>query len=296
VDAGFECTFGPVDAEAGQHSNVATVRASAGTLEVQDDDAAHYFGGDRPSIDIEKFVSTDSANWQDADDAPGLEVEPENEVYFRFTVTNDGNVPLSGLALSDNVSDTSTCSLPADLSAGAEFDCVIGPFATTETHSNTATVTASYLDTTVSDSDSAHYFMGDDQTNDPVIIVIEGPVQAININIITIFDIEIEIDPNDPILTQIQIGDVIRIEGLPSSSGDSIIIVAVTIIIINIDQDIVIDDDDDDGDSGGPVVQPPSIGFSKDDCKKGGWQNLTRADGSGFRNQGACVSYTNTGR
>jgi len=34
----------------------------------------------------------------------------------------------------------------------------------------------------------------------------------------------------------------------------------------------------------------------KDQCKDGGWQDLTRADGSTFKNQGDCVSYFNTGR
>jgi hypothetical protein len=32
------------------------------------------------------------------------------------------------------------------------------------------------------------------------------------------------------------------------------------------------------------------------ECKKGGWQNLSRADGSPFKNQGDCVSYMNTGK
>jgi hypothetical protein len=32
---------------------------------------------------------------------------------------------------------------------------------------------------------------------------------------------------------------------------------------------------------------------SKNDCKNGGWQTLKRADGSSFKNQGDCVSYTN---
>ncbi len=35
---------------------------------------------------------------------------------------------------------------------------------------------------------------------------------------------------------------------------------------------------------------------SKDECKKGGWQTLVRADGTGFNNQGDCVSYVNTGK
>jgi hypothetical protein len=34
----------------------------------------------------------------------------------------------------------------------------------------------------------------------------------------------------------------------------------------------------------------------KDDCKKGGWETLTRADGSGFKNQGDCIQYANTGK
>lgn len=36
-----------------------------------------------------------------------------------------------------------------------------------------------------------------------------------------------------------------------------------------------------------------ATGSSKDDCKDGGWQNLSREDGSSFRNQGDCVSYAN---
>lgn len=32
------------------------------------------------------------------------------------------------------------------------------------------------------------------------------------------------------------------------------------------------------------------------DCKKGGWQSLYRADGSTFKNQGDCIQYVNTGK
>jgi hypothetical protein len=35
---------------------------------------------------------------------------------------------------------------------------------------------------------------------------------------------------------------------------------------------------------------------NKDECKKGGWMSLTRADGSSFKNQGDCIQYANTGR
>lgn len=35
---------------------------------------------------------------------------------------------------------------------------------------------------------------------------------------------------------------------------------------------------------------------NKDQCKGNGWQNLTRGDGSAFKNQGDCVQYANTGK
>jgi hypothetical protein len=39
------------------------------------------------------------------------------------------------------------------------------------------------------------------------------------------------------------------------------------------------------------VITVTPTSYSKEDCKKGGWQALRRADGSAFRNQGDCVSY-----
>jgi hypothetical protein len=35
---------------------------------------------------------------------------------------------------------------------------------------------------------------------------------------------------------------------------------------------------------------------TKDDCKRSGWTDLVRADGTPFKNQGSCVSYVNTGK
>lgn len=72
---------------------------------------------------------------------------------------------------------------------------------------------------------------GDDDDDGGVVIVIRGPVQEININIITIYDIDIVVDPDDPILTIINIGDEVRIEG-----------------VFDDDPDFDFDDDDDDGD------------------------------------------------
>jgi hypothetical protein len=38
------------------------------------------------------------------------------------------------------------------------------------------------------------------------------------------------------------------------------------------------------------------VAENKDQCKNGGWQTYKRSDGSSFKNQGDCVSYTNNGR
>lgn len=71
-----------------------------------------------------------------------------------------------------------------------------------------------------------------DITGGVPIIVIEGPVQAINVTSITIFDIDIEVNPADAVLTQIRIGDTVRVEGESSFEGNTIVIVAVNITIV----------------------------------------------------------------
>jgi hypothetical protein len=38
------------------------------------------------------------------------------------------------------------------------------------------------------------------------------------------------------------------------------------------------------------------VATKKDECKKGGWADLTRADASSFKNQGDCIQYVNTGK
>lgn len=107
----------------------------------------------------------------------------------------------------------------------------------------------------------------------PIIIVIEGPVQEINVNIITIFDIDIELEIDDPVLTVIQVGDVIRVEGELFDRGTTIIIVAVTIVFVEID--IVINDGiiwRDPGDCSNP---PPPW------APADGWRRRCEGGGSG---------------
>jgi hypothetical protein len=39
-----------------------------------------------------------------------------------------------------------------------------------------------------------------------------------------------------------------------------------------------------------------AVTTGKDECKKGGWVTMTRADDSSFKNQGDCIQYANTGK
>ncbi len=39
-----------------------------------------------------------------------------------------------------------------------------------------------------------------------------------------------------------------------------------------------------------------NVATAKDECKKGGWEDMTRADGTTFKNQGDCIQYVNTGK
>lgn len=45
-----------------------------------------------------------------------------------------------------------------------------------------------------------------------------------------------------------------------------------------------------------PIVVAPTVPTNKNQCKKGGWQTLARADASTFKNQGDCIQYVNTGK
>jgi hypothetical protein len=103
-------------------------------------------------------------------------------------------------------------------------------------------------------------------------IVIEGPVEAINGNIVTIYGIDIELAPDDALLLVIQVGDVIRVEGNPKG-GDTVIVVAVNVLFINVD--VVIQDGQvwrDDGNCNNP---PPPWAPAH------GWRRRCESQGGG---------------
>ncbi len=157
--ASYTCTIGPTPAQVGQHTNTATATGSWSGLVVSDADDANYNAPARPAIDLEKEVSVDGQNtWQDADAPPGPAATVGSAVYFRFIVTNIGNVPLSNVVVTDNVYTLSACFIPFPLQPGQSYTCIHGPVpAPVGQHTNTGSATGSYQGATVSDQDDANY-------------------------------------------------------------------------------------------------------------------------------------------
>jgi hypothetical protein len=73
--------------------------------------------------------------------------------------------------------------------------------------------------------------------DDAMIMVIEGPIEAINNNIITIHSTNIEVNLNDLKITQWQVGSSLRIEELwcegACASNASAQIVAITVVLLS---------------------------------------------------------------
>jgi hypothetical protein len=66
-----------------------------------------------------------------------------------------------------------------------------------------------------------------------VSVVVEGPVEAINSNVVTINGMYVQFAPDDPRLGVLKIGDRLKVEGNFQGSGNTIVLVVVNIIIIN---------------------------------------------------------------
>ncbi len=112
-----------------------------------------------PNIDVEKDISVDGGlNYVDADTGPGPFTAINGAVKIRFTVTNSGTVPLTGITLTDSDFSTASCTVPASLAVGASFTCTIDVTLAVGAHTNTATATGQFLLVTVSDTDDVHAF------------------------------------------------------------------------------------------------------------------------------------------
>jgi hypothetical protein len=137
-------------AEAGPYENVGTVTGYYGDAMVTASDPSHYFGA-MPAIAIKKFT-----NGKDANNAPGPSIPVGDAVTWEYIVTNAGNVRLTNIAVTDDKRGD-ICTI-AELAAGASATCTDSGVAAEGPYANIGTATANYNNTTVTASDSSHYF------------------------------------------------------------------------------------------------------------------------------------------
>ena len=156
----FTYYLGPILAELGQHTNIATATAQFDNTNYNNTNNANYNGTPSaiPSISVVKEISLNNSTWVDANVPPGISVAVGANIYYRFTVTNTGNVPLSNITLTDNPYTLIGLVIPPTLAPNASFVYYLGPVqAQVGQHTNTATATGQYNNTTVSDTDNANY-------------------------------------------------------------------------------------------------------------------------------------------
>lgn len=113
----------------------------------------------QPLIGLNKQISTDGTNW-----FKSVGIVPVQNVYYRFTVYNDGEVTLEDIAVTDPDVNMAGCtpSLPTSLLVGESAECVVGPLSITSTpdpnpYINIATVTTSTYTISEPETSSASY-------------------------------------------------------------------------------------------------------------------------------------------
>ena len=117
-----------------------------------------------PGIDIEK-----ATNGQDADSPTGPEIPVGDAVNWTYVVTNNGELPLSGIVVTDDQGVTVDCNGQTTLAVGASMTCTASGLATAGQYANIGTVNATSDGGPVSDTDPSHYF----GTGSPSILILK---------------------------------------------------------------------------------------------------------------------------
>jgi len=110
-----------------------------------------------PGVEIEK-----STNGEDADNAPGPEIEVGDPVAWTYVVKNTGTINLTNVVVSDDKGVAVACP-QTSLAAGASMTCTGSGVATLGQYMNVGTVTADWMSSSggtsgvVTDSDASHY-------------------------------------------------------------------------------------------------------------------------------------------
>jgi len=108
-----------------------------------------------PAVQIEKYT-----NGSDSDFAPGEYYLPGTPISWTYDVTNNGQVSLTDIFVTDSEDVIVDCGGITTLDPGESMQCSASGFAEEDQYGNLGTVTAidSLLGNLVSDVDASHYF------------------------------------------------------------------------------------------------------------------------------------------
>ncbi|NDB31734.1 MAG: DUF11 domain-containing protein, partial [Actinobacteria bacterium] len=130
----------------GNYSNTGSVTANYGSLNASASDTSSYFGAN-PILSLKKFTN--------GQEAPYIRVgDPVNWTYL---VTNEGNVSVSGISVTDNQGVAVSCPKSV-LTIGESMTCTGSGTATPGWYRNLGTVNGTFEQTQVSAQDSSTYF------------------------------------------------------------------------------------------------------------------------------------------
>jgi plastocyanin len=150
----------------GQYENNSTVEGfSPDGIKVTDQDPSHYLAVE-PTIDIEK-----ATNGEDADQAPGPEIEEGKPVEWTYVVTNIGPITLYDVSVQDDKEGDIACP-KTTLASQESMTCTHTGAAVIEQYANNSTVVGTSAGgTQVTDQDPSHYFgISPTAINDPDIV------------------------------------------------------------------------------------------------------------------------------
>jgi hypothetical protein len=85
------------------------------------------------------------------------------------------------------------------------------------------------LATVIGNIPSTNIVSGDTE----VTVSLDGPIEAIDGNLVTVNGIPVELKPDDPVLETLQVGTFVSVQGNFEGSGQTIVLVVVNVTVIN---------------------------------------------------------------
>jgi len=139
-----------------------------------------------------------------------------SQINARTIVVAGLPVDVSAIALDTNVTVGTTVTVTGYLTAS---NVIVAPVIVIVIPGATSTPTGSATPVQTVTATPETIPTGTPTPNPNLIVVIEGPVVNIVTNIITIYDFDIEVEPANPILDLIEIGQIIHVEGVFNNAG-----------------------------------------------------------------------------